>query len=53
MLFNHEIEAVINQANNINDAVKMLVAKANEKGGLDNITVVIMQVENEKEDISR
>lgn len=55
MLSNREIEAVINQANSIKDAVKMLVAKANEKGGLDNITVVIMQVEeyNEKEDILR
>lgn len=54
MLSNQEIEELMNQAPNIKEAVKVLVAKANERGGVDNITVVIMQVENyEKEGLLR
>lgn len=45
-----EMEAVINRAPTIRDAGKTLIACAKEKGGFDNITVVIMKVEEEQED---
>jgi len=40
-----EMEAILNNSPNIRDAVKTLVKTANERGGFDNITVVLMQIQ--------
>lgn len=54
MLTRIEIEAIVNNTTTIEDTVHQLIAKANEKGGYDNITVVLMQVqEYEEKDLSR
>lgn len=49
LLSREEIEALLNRAPTIRDAGKTLVASAKEKGGFDNITVVIIQVQEAHE----
>ena len=39
-----EMESIITQSPNIREAVKTLVKTANDRGGFDNITVVLMQI---------
>lgn len=50
MLFREEIEAILNLAPTPSDAVSKLVASANARGGYDNITVILMQVKEERAD---
>lgn len=52
MLTQEEIETIMNREPMVEGSVRALIAKANEKGGVDNITVVAMQVqEYEEQDI--
>ena len=55
LLTAQEIESVLEGAHSIQSAAEKLVAQANEKGGRDNITVVITKVEevHESKDLSR
>lgn len=55
LLSRKEIEHVINQAASIQQATENLVQQAKEKGGHDNITVVMLHIvkENESENLSR
>ncbi len=55
LLSREDIEAIMSRAPTIRDAGKTLVASAKEKGGHDNITVVIIQVQesNETQDLFR
>ena len=55
LLTSAEIAKVMIESSSIHDSVNQLVAIANQRGGHDNITVVIAKVEkyNEKEDLSR
>lgn len=56
LLTKDDMEAIINRAPTIRDAGKTLVACAKERGGYDNITIVIMQVQEvneKKQDLSR
>lgn len=55
MLSLREIESIIRICPDIDKGVSALVAAANEKGGYDNITVILMKIEelNETKDIPR
>lgn len=55
LLKKEEIESILNHAPSIREATKTLINAAKERGGYDNITVVIMKVQeiHEKQDISR
>lgn len=44
-----EMETILNEASNIRNAVKLLVKTANDRGGFDNITVVLMLIQEEYE----
>lgn len=48
-LANHEIELILNSARTLDGAVKTLIANAKYRGGYDNITAVIIKV-NQHED---
>lgn len=50
MLFREEIEAIINTSPTPAEAVSKLIASANARGGYDNITVILMQVQEERAD---
>lgn len=46
MITDEEIQAIVNASpNNIGEACRMLIQKANEQGGEDNITAVIVKIE--------
>ena len=49
MLNSKEIEAILSSHHDIQKTGKALVARANEKGGFDNITVVLTKVQNSDE----
>jgi protein phosphatase len=49
MLSTKEIESVLNNIQNIEVAARILVAKANAKGGHDNITLVIIKIDETRE----
>jgi serine/threonine protein phosphatase PrpC len=44
MLGDEEILAVLNRGADVTRTVHQLVAEANRKGGLDNITVVLVRI---------
>jgi serine/threonine protein phosphatase PrpC len=46
MLSDGEIEERLHSGESLEDACRQLVQDANTKGGLDNITVVLVQVED-------
>lgn len=41
---NHEILSIINNSNNLQEATNVLIKLANERGGYDNITIVLAQI---------
>ena len=47
MLDNEEVEYVLKHSKNIETATETLVEKANKNGGEDNISVVVIKIENE------
>jgi serine/threonine protein phosphatase PrpC len=47
MVRDPEMEATLRQTHDVAQASSMLVARANENGGLDNITVIVVQLTNE------
>lgn len=54
MLSLKEIESILNENLNIETVAKILVAKAKEKGGFDNITIVIVNINKiHEKDLSR
>lgn len=60
LLTSDEIEAVLNGAQNPHEAALELINSAKDKGGYDNVTVIVIKVQgineqgiNEKEDLSR
>lgn len=44
MLSNYEIESIINRPMTIGERVRMLIAQAKQKGGADNITLILVEV---------
>lgn len=52
MLSHEEIESILNRPMTIGERVRMLVASAKQKGGGDNITVLLVEVSNGIENIS-
>jgi len=48
MLYEHEIKDIVNKSDSMKNAVSDMVAKANERGGVDNITVVAVQFKEEE-----
>lgn len=48
MLYEDEIKDIINNAGSMKDAVEKLVEKANDNGGVDNITVICIQFKREE-----
>lgn len=48
MLRDKEIKNIINQYDNLNEALSALIDAANENGGVDNITVVALQFKKEE-----
>jgi protein phosphatase len=55
LLAKEEIEAHLNQPYTVEEKVRALIAAAKQKGGYDNITTVLVEVEaaNDRENISR
>jgi PPM family protein phosphatase len=49
MVADEEIEIILKKSPNIRDAVKQLISRAKERGGYDNITVVLMQIQEDHE----
>ena len=49
MVREKEIKQIINESENIKDAVKTLVDEANKRGGVDNITVIALQFKKEEQ----
>lgn len=48
MITNDEIVEILNQDKNLNEKNKELVSLANDRGGLDNITIALIHVESEE-----
>lgn len=46
MLALKEIETILNSNSDIQKACHALIARANEKGGFDNVTVVLTKIQN-------
>lgn len=44
MIEDDDIEYIVKHSSSIEKAVEVLVAKANENGGYDNITVILAEV---------
>jgi protein phosphatase len=53
MIDDEEILQVVSQTPNLREACRMLVAMANEHGGEDNITAVVVRVEDEADEGDR
>jgi protein phosphatase len=53
MILDDEIEAVLNSAADAEDAVRMLVAAANDAGGMDNVTAVVVEIGEGRSDTGR
>lgn len=55
MLTSQEIQEIINTKHDIKQGVKQLIAAAKERGGFDNVTVILIKVHDfhEKKDLSR
>jgi protein phosphatase len=54
LLTPHEIEEIVKEPKSLEIIIKKLIQSANDKGGYDNITVVMVKLEeDEKENISR
>lgn len=47
MMTNEEIESVLNRPMTIGERVRMLIARAKQKGGADNITVILVEAIDE------
>lgn len=48
MITNDEIVEILNQDKNLDEKNKELVSLANDRGGLDNITIALIHVESEE-----
>ncbi len=48
MLLDKDIKDIINNSENLNEAVKALIDEANKNGGVDNITVIALQFKKEE-----
>ena len=47
MVRDPEMEATLRQSSDVSQASNLLVARANENGGLDNVTVIVVELTNE------
>jgi serine/threonine protein phosphatase PrpC len=47
MVRDPEMEAILRQANDVTQAGSFLVARANENGGLDNVSAIVVELTNE------
>ena len=47
MVSEEEIQAVVNSAESMKQAVENLISRANENGGVDNITVIAVRFNEE------
>ena len=55
MLSSEEIERIFQSKNDVKKCAKELISKAKERGGFDNVTVIVIKVQDfhEKKDLSR
>jgi serine/threonine protein phosphatase PrpC len=55
MLSSEEIQQIVNSKNDVKKCVKQLISTAKDRGGFDNVTVVLIKVHDfhEKKDLSR